>query len=383
MRWIVGGFNASFAICVLVWGVASDRIGYRAVFLLGMVIMAIASALSAIAPSLIFLDGARILAGAGGAAIGGGSSALLSHAFVGADRQRAFALFGATLGLGLALGPTVSGSIVSAFGWRGVFVVIGLVPALALLGRRSVPKVAPVGEPGKVLDLSLLRNRRFLAMVLVPVACAVGFVTVLSYLPVALSAVRGMGSGEAGLYLLPMTVPVLVGPILGSALIGRFRSVGTMAVINVALLCLVAGDLGLLLLSPGGSGWALVPAMLLLGFGFGLPLGLIDGEAIGSVPPERAGTAAGVLNFMRLGSEAVVVAVYAAVLTGLLRGKLTGADAASAAAGASGHAAAYASSFHLMVSAMAGITAGGAVLINLLHAFDRRARVRSSRLRPI
>lgn len=372
LQWVVNGFNASFALCVLAWGVASDRVGYRAVFLLGLAIMVVASALSAIAPSLLFLDAARVVAGAGGAAIAGGASALLSNAFTGADRERAFALFGATLGLGLALGPTISGLIVSAVGWRGVFVLIGLVPAVALFGQGVVPRVAPPAEPGKVFDLSLLRNRRFLAMVLVPVACAVGYVTVLSYLPVALSAVRGMSSGQAGLYMLPMTVPVLIGPILGSALISRFARIGTMTVINAALLCLVAGDLGLLLLSPGASGWALVLPMLLLGFGFGLPLGLIDGEAIGSVAPERSGTAAGVLNFMRLGSEAVVVAVYAAVLAGLLHGKLSAATAQSAAAGDPGHGGVYASEFHLIVIAMAALTAAAAIVINLLHSARAR-----------
>ncbi|MEU7881618.1 MFS transporter [Microbispora bryophytorum] len=373
LQWVINGFNAAFAIATLLWGVLSDRIGYKATFVTGVVIILGASILSAVSNTLPLLDFGRILAGVGGAAIFTGGGALLSNAFSDAKRARAFAFFGTTIGLGVALGPTISGGLVEWIGWRGVFGLFAIVMILSLLASPVVPSIRHERVPGqKAVDFSLLKNKLYLAMVLVPVASAVGYVTVLSYLPVALSAVRGQSAGTAGLYMLWMTVPVLIGPMLASALISRFKAIGPMTMINIALVSMVLGDVGLLLLSPDNSVWALVIPMILLGFGFGFPIGLLDGEALAAVPARSSGTAAGVLNFMRLGSEAIVVGAYAAVLAALLRADIPDAAAARAtAAGLPGHALQYASAFHLIVAVMAVVTALLVVVINVLHRSHR------------
>ncbi|WP_436656634.1 MFS transporter [Micromonospora sp. URMC 103] len=375
LQWVVNGFNAAFAVFTLLWGVLSDRIGYRATFLAGLVIILAASIVSAVSGNLLTLDVGRILAGAGGAAVFTGAAALLSNAFDGPQRARAFALFGTTIGLGLALGPTISGGLVAGVGWRGVFGLFAVVMVVALLGSPTVPHLRHEREAGqKAVDFSLLGNKKFLSMVLVPVAAAIGYVTVLSYLPVALSAVHGMSAGTAGLFMLPMTVPVLLGPMIASFLISRFERIGPMTMINAALVALVLGDLGLLLLGAGSSLQLLIVPMILLGFGFGFPIGLVDGEALLAIPARSSGTAAGVLNFMRLGSEAVVVGAYAAVLAALLRSHIADPVVAeTTAAGAPGHGATYASQFHLIVIAMAILTAVFTVVINLLHMAHGRA----------
>ncbi|MEV4808540.1 MFS transporter [Micromonospora avicenniae] len=375
LQWVVNGFNAAFAVFTLLWGVLSDRIGYRATFLAGLVIILAASIISAASGNLLILDIGRILAGAGGAAVFTGAAALLSNAFDGPQRARAFALFGTTIGLGLALGPTISGGLVAGIGWRGVFGLFAVVMIVALFGSPTIPHLRHEREAGqKAIDFSLLANKKFLSMVLVPVAAAIGYVTVLSYLPVALSAVHGMSAGTAGLFMLPMTVPVLLGPMIASFLTSRFKRIGPMTMINVALVALVLGDLGLLLLGAGSSPQLLIVPMILLGFGFGFPIGLVDGEALLAIPARSSGTAAGVLNFMRLGSEAVVVGAYAAVLAALLRSHIADPVVAeTTAAGTPGHGATYASQFHLIVIAMAILTAVFTVVINLLHKAHGRA----------
>ena len=382
LQWVINGFNAAFAVFTLVWGVLSDRIGYRATFLWGLVIILAASVVSAASTSLLLLDIGRIVAGIGGAAVFTGSAALLSNAFEGPQRGRAFALFGTTIGLGLALGPTISGGLVAGVGWRGVFGLFGVVMIIALLGSRAVPRIRHEREAGqKAVDFSLLANKKYLSMVLVPVAAAVGYVTVLSYLPVALSAVHDMSAGTAGVFMLPMTIPVLIGPMIASFLISRFERIGPMTMMNAALVSLVLGDLGLLFLGAGTSLWALVIPMILLGFGFGFPIGLVDGEALAAVPARSSGTAAGVLNFMRLGSEALVVGAYAAVLASLLRSNIADPAVAQAtAAGAPGHGATYAAQFHLVVIAMAILTAVFAVVINALHRAHGRAGAAQEKL---
>ena len=175
LQWVVNGFNVAFALGVLAWGALSDRIGYRLTFVIGSILFAATSLISAASPSLLLLDAMRIIAGIGAAAILTGASSMLSNAFTGSARARAFALFGTVNGLGLALGPTISGALVAGVGWRGVFAVHGLILAAVALSSRVLPAAAPAVAPSTsdrapLLDLSLLRNREFLAMCLVPVA---------------------------------------------------------------------------------------------------------------------------------------------------------------------------------------------------------------------
>lgn len=376
LQWVVNGFNVSFALSTLAWGVLSDRIGYRATFRFGIALSLAAGIASAATPSLVVLDIARAVAGVGGAAVLTGGSALLSNAFDGAVRGRAFAIFGTVVGLGLAVGPTLSGALIAWIDWRGVFVAHTLVLAVALAGTVVLPHIRHRREPGrKIVDFGLLRNPHFLALCLVPVSGAIGFVTLLTYLPVALSGIADLSAGTAGLVMLPMTIPVLIGPLLAARLV-RTTATTSMSIIYAALASLIVGSLGMLALTPTVAlGWLILP-MVLLGFGFGLPVGLVDSEALAAVPADSSGTAAGVLNFVRIGSEAIVVAGYSALLAWLIGRSLADPIAAQdTAAGRFGHADAYADAFGWVVITMVVLLVITTAAIALLH----RVRVTAAR----
>ena len=350
LQWVVNGFNAAFALGVLGWGAVSDRIGYRMTFAIGSTLFSLSSLISAASPSLLLLDCMRIVAGVGAAAVLTGASSMLSNAYEGNARGRAFALFGTINGLGLTLGPTISGLLVSSFGWRGVFAVHGAILALVSLNTRFLPAASgavqdPKETKAPLLDLSILKNREFLAMCLVPIAGSIGFVTMLTYLPSAFSGIKGIGPGRAGLIMLAMTIPVVVAPILVAKLIEKVSWITVGFVVYLSLICLIVGDLGLVLLTPEGSIGLVIAPMILLGLGFGLPIGLVDGHALEVVPPERTGTAAGVLNFFRVGSEALFVAGYAFILSVQIRHQLSGEAATNTAAGQPGHPDVYADAF--------------------------------------
>ena len=350
LQWVVNGFNAAFALGVLGWGAVSDRIGYRMTFAIGSTLFSLSSLISAASPSLLLLDCMRIIAGFGAAAVLTGASSMLSNAYEGNARGRAFALFGTINGLGLTLGPTISGLLVSSFGWRGVFAVHGAILALVSLNTRFLPAASgavqdPKETKAPLLDLSILKNREFLAMCLVPIAGSIGFVTMLTYLPSAFSGIKGIGPGRAGLIMLAMTIPVVVAPMLAAKLIEKVSWITVGFVVYLSLICLIVGDLGLVLLTPEGSIGLVIAPMILLGLGFGLPIGLVDGHALEVVPPERTGTAAGVLNFFRVGSEALFVAGYAFILSVQIRHQLSGEAATNTAAGQPGHPDVYADAF--------------------------------------
>lgn len=339
LQWVVNGFNVAFAVCTIVWGVASDRIGYTNAFRLGLAVAVLGNVLSMTSAGLGLLDLGRVVTGIGAAAVLTGAAPLLNHLYQGPARATAFAMFGTVNGLGLAAGPALSGLLLSWLDWRGIFAVHGGVLVIALVGSVSLPKL----ERGRgaalreLLDFSTLKSPRFLAMALVPVAGAIGFVTYLTYLPAAFGAVHGLGSGKTGALMLVMTMPVLVSPGGIGRLLGRSR-VTPRGVVLTALGCLLVGGAGIaLLLRPELPVVVVLVPMALLGMGFGMPLGFVDAEALSVVSADRVGAASGVVNLLRVGSEAVFVAVFAVVLAAVIGVELPGRVGHVTATGAPGH----------------------------------------------
>ncbi|NJA56962.1 MFS transporter [Streptomyces sp. NEAU-H3] len=418
LQWVVNAFNLAFACFTLGWGSLADLIGRIRAFALGAAVFALASLACAVAPNVYVLDGARALAGLGGAAIFACGSAIISSAFEGPARAKAFALFGTVAGVGVALGPTVSGPAVDALGWRWIFglqaIVLAVVLACVPVIARSVRE--PVGGGGRLdvrgavvfvlamaaltyaivqgsawgwasagtlglllaslvlfgafgalakrtaaplLDLSVIRDRRFLAYTLVPVAASFGFVTQLTYLPSYLATVADYSASAAGTTMLLLTIPVLVLPMVGAKLVERGTS--PLAVVFASLLCLVVGDLALLVLGPDTSLAVMAPAMLVTGAGMGLSAGLVDGQALAMIEPAKAGMAAGFLNTLRLGSEAIAVAVFGSVLASLAASDGSGSGTSS-----------YNDAFHVLLWVMAGVCLLlGLLVVSLARGGDR------------
>lgn len=375
LQWVVNGFNVAFALCTIAWGVCSDRIGYTLSFRIGIVIAAAGGVVSACAPTLAALDSGRLVAGIGSAAVLTGAAPILTHMFDGAARARAFALFGTVNGLGLAAGPALSGMLLSLWGWRGIFAVHSAVLIMALVGSAWLPRLDRGGTSlREILDFSSLRAPRFLAMTLVPMAGAIGFVTFLTYLPSALGAIHGLGSGSVGALMLIMTAPVLIAPTLVHRLMRSGRITPTM-IVTVSFTCLILGGLGVLLLLrpdlPLGLG---IAPMVLLGAGFGLPLGFVDAEALAAVPATRAGAASGVINLFRIGSEAVFVAAYAAILSAAVTATLPGPAGQVIASGGIGHPWVYRDGLVVAAVVMIALVTGlGIALVALTRAASRGA----------
>ncbi|MFJ9371537.1 MFS transporter [Nocardia sp. NPDC101769] len=352
LQGVVNAFNFAFALATLGCGRLADRVGRRSVFLGGVLLVVVANLAAAAAVSLLMLDLARVVAGAGCAAVFVGATSLMSSGLRGAARARAFTALGVVLGCGLAFGPALCGLLVSLGGWRAVFVAIAVVSAAS--GLAGIVSRIPVGTPPetRVGGLAIvLGNRRFLGFALIPVAGAFGYVTLLTYLPVALSAIKGVPAGQAGMLMLPMTVSTVLAPLMAARLTRLFGGPARLMLIATALMA--AGSVLLLLaFRPAAPAGLLVPGMLLLGCGFGLPMGMVDREAIGSVADDHSGTAAGVMNFLRLGSEAIVIAAFGAGISHVVAVVLRdGALAAQVAAGQYLRPGTYAGAFALLGSA--------------------------------
>src|SRR5262245_5930136 len=111
LEWTVNAYNLSFAVLLITAAALGDRYGRRRFYATGLGLFATASALSALAPSVGFLIGARALQGAGAALVLPLGLALLSAAFPPEKRGAAIGLFSAVTGISVAIGPLVGGAI--------------------------------------------------------------------------------------------------------------------------------------------------------------------------------------------------------------------------------------------------------------------------------
>ena len=121
--YIVGGYLAVLAALLILSGALSDHYGRRRVYAIGLVGFAATSALVGLAPTLEWLIVFRLAQGAAGALLIPGSLALITHAFDGLQRARAFGIWAAATAALVVLGPIVGGLMVDTVGWRFAFLI--------------------------------------------------------------------------------------------------------------------------------------------------------------------------------------------------------------------------------------------------------------------
>jgi len=121
LSWVLNAYAIVFAALLVPAGRLGDRYGRRKIFLSGMAVFTLASALCAVAPSPWFLVGARVLQAIGGALLVPTSLALLLPAFPPQRRASAVAMWGGSAVIASALGPTLGGFLVDVASWRWVF----------------------------------------------------------------------------------------------------------------------------------------------------------------------------------------------------------------------------------------------------------------------
>jgi EmrB/QacA subfamily drug resistance transporter len=370
LEWIVNAYTVTFGVLMLLGAVAGDRFGRRRVFLVGLLIFTLASAVAATTTSAGALVAARAVQGVGGAIILPLTLSLLAAAFDESRRGVALGVWSGVSGLGVALGPLVGGLAVEVGSWRAIFwihVPVGLAlvvaarillpaeggggsrrldgrgAALATAGMAaflvglvltqdhrwlSWPVVVTVGggavlvvafvhwerrcrEP--LLPLLMFRSRTFTAVNVVNVAMYFGMFGSIFLLAPFLQTVQGHSPIEAGLRILPWTVmPLLISPLSG-ACIHRF---GARSLIRAGLtLQAVALAWIAVALTPELSFAGLLLPCLLGGTGMALVYPPAAATLLSSVQPDQVGVASGVMNSLRELAGACGIAALGSVFT--------------------------------------------------------------------
>lgn len=208
------------------------------------------------------------------------------------------------------IGAVVAGIVAvsdSSYLLVGVLVVAAVVSVTVLVRRQRM--AVDAGEK-PLLDLQLLRSPAFLGVSLVVAVGSFTFASTVTYLPVLVQRVAGMSETGSGVFAMFLTVPTLLMPLLAGVLTGR--GIAARRILVVAVVLMVVGA-ACVASAAGAALWALAATMTLLGIGFGLHAGLVDNEGLTAAPDEDAGSAAGWINTLRIGTEAIAVSLFGAV----------------------------------------------------------------------
>src|SRR3954468_10476145 len=157
LQWVVDAYALTLAALLLTGGSLADRLGRRAVWMFGMVVFIVASALCGLATSPLMLTLSRALQGIGGAYMFTTGLALIASTFPPSERGVAIGIWGAVTGMAVAVGPLVGGVLVDYISWQSIFYVnvpIGLVTlyiAYTKVGEFKAPTEGRVDWLGTVL----------------------------------------------------------------------------------------------------------------------------------------------------------------------------------------------------------------------------------------
>lgn len=368
LQWITNAYTLVFAVLLLSGGALGDQQGIKRVYGWGLWIFTLSSALCGLSHGLLMLTLARATQGIGAALLVPCSLALLNKACPEAeDKAEALGIWAACGGTALAAGPLIGGFLITAFGWRSIFLVnvpigffgvwlasriqpdvqknqtafldlpgqitaiISLTALIATLiqgphwGWRSAYTISgillgvaaascffaiEIRSANPMLPLAFFRSPPFTAASIAALVNMLVFFGPLFVLSLYFQGIRGLSPLDTGLAFLPMTVAVPCANLVCSWL----KRYGPRWPVITGFLSFSLGFLGFCIFTTKLSYPLLIPPLALIGFGGGLGPPAISASLMGSVQQERSGIASGILNTARQIGECLGVAIFGSLV---------------------------------------------------------------------
>ncbi len=361
--WVVSAYQLAMVAALLPLAALGEIIGYRRIYLAGLVVFTLASLACGLAGSLPMLTAARVLQGLGGAAITGVNLALIRSIFPAALLGRGVGINALTVGLSFTAGPTLASAILSVASWHWLFLInvpTGLValaiawrtlPATSRAGHRFDGVAAllsaamfslfifgidavghgaswievglewgaaiaccvallrrQIGHPAPMLALDLFRVPMFALSALTSVCSFAAQGLAFVALPFLFQHGLGRSQVEAGFLMTPWpAIVALMAPIAGR-LADRY-STGLLG--GAGLLGLSLGMASMAMLPADPSTFDIVWRLLLCGGGFGFFQAPNLKALMSSAPPARSGGASGIVATARMTGQATGAALVA------------------------------------------------------------------------
>jgi EmrB/QacA subfamily drug resistance transporter len=359
LEWIVSAYLLAISATLLAAGRLGDLVGHRPVYVGGLAVFTVGSALCGASGGLGALVAARVVQALGATAMMAIGPAIVTAVFPPERRGRALGSIGSVVALGLTAGPPIGGAILQELSWRWIFLVnvpvgvagiawalrtvprgrgerarfdargaallaaalalgllavdelpargglaaalaAGSLAAAALLAARSRRTDAPV------LDASLFRSRAFSAGVGAGLLSYAAIFSQTLLTPFYLSRVKDLGPGALGLMLGAVPLALSVSSPLAGWMADRFGGRGLPA---CGMVLLALGLFALSAAGPDASLPSVAARLALCGFGMGLFQAPNNSWVMGSLPRARLGAGSGLLATARNVGMAVGVAV--------------------------------------------------------------------------
>jgi EmrB/QacA subfamily drug resistance transporter len=224
VEWVITGYALTFASLLIIGGRLADVFGQRRIFIVGASLFCAGSLLAALSwniPSLIV--GEAIIEGIGASLMLPTTLSIISTTFHGRERATAFGAWGATVGVGVALGPVIGGFLTTNYTWRWAFGINVIVAPLAILGvllfvRRDQPRTRSmsIDVPGACL----IAAGMFLFVFALSEGARYGW-----FRPLQAFSVGGaeVWSSDVGVSFIPMVMLVALGILFGFYKLERWK----------------------------------------------------------------------------------------------------------------------------------------------------------------
>ena len=377
LQWTIDSYTLVLASLLMLSGSTADRLGRRRTFVIGLTLFATASLLCSFAPSLAFLVVFRMLQAVGGSMLNPVAMSIITNTFTNPrERAQAVGVWGAVVGISIALGPVVGGALVTSAGWRSIFWInvpvgiVAIVLALRYIPESKAPhrrRADPVGQvlvmavlacltygiiegPGRgwgsspilavfavavaaligllayeprrhepLIDVRFFRSVPFSAATVTAVAAFAAMGGFLFMNTLYLQEVRDLSALHAGLDTMPMAVATMVMSPRSGRIVGTRGSRLPLLVSGAAL---AASCVMLARIDPSTPFTWLFGAYMIFGVGFGLVNAPITNAAVSGMPRAQAGVAAAIASTSRQIGQTLGVAVVGAVVTSRIHGPL-------------------------------------------------------------
>jgi EmrB/QacA subfamily drug resistance transporter len=387
IQWVVLSYLLVLTATVLGAARLGDIMGKKRLYLGGLALFTLSSFLCGLSANVGWLIAFRTLQGMGAVMISALGAAIVTEVFPHSERGRALGIIGATVSLGIALGPSVGGLLIGLSGWRSIFLVNVPIGIFALLVvARNVPdrRIAAASSPRQsfdwlgagvmtltlicfslgmtngqyqgfgsartltllaialagfisfvavemrlkqpMLDLRLFRNLYFSLSLLTGVLVFWVIAGLLLLAPFFLELVLRLSTQQAG--LLMAVSPILSGIVapFSGTLSDRFgsRRITLVGLLIMTIACLLLGTL-----SEGMSDLDYILRVAPLGVGLGMFQSPNNSAILGEVPPERLGIASGLLSLSRTLGQTIGLPVMGAIFSVLTLSRAAASQAAA------------------------------------------------------
>ncbi len=357
--WVTTAYMLTSTVMVPIYGKLSDLFGRKVIFIIGVSLFLVGSALSGASQSMNMLIAFRAFQGLGAGALLPIAIAVVGDLFTPRERGKWQGVTGAVFGISSIIGPVVGGWLTEYASWRWIFyvnlpigivallVLIFLMPPLrkgatevsidyvgaALLILGSVPLLLGFTWAGTqyawlspqiigifvfavvtlaafvlyeawlerrkgqpIIEPSLFKNSIFTVSTIVTAVFGMALFGSIFFIPLFIQGVIGTSISNSGLILTPLTLTSVFGSILAGQLVSRLGRYKWVAITGMVIS--IGGSLLLLRLGLQSTNNDVLITMLVMGFGMGTGMALYS-LIVQNALPTKIGQATATLTFFR------------------------------------------------------------------------------------